>query len=113
MSVMDVLTVVSLTVGIASIAFSFFVWNASKNFEVRVHQTLSEIDKNSSLIKETVTENQKALLSTLTDLALKAAKQNDPEEKVKIDAMSSFFNNPKFMDQMMPSLMDHIKKQNK
>lgn len=95
MSLMDLLSVISLIVGIISILFAFFVWRASISFESRVKETLSEIDKNAALIKQSVESNQEKLMATVTDLVLQAAKNNDPEKQAQIQLISTIFQDPK------------------
>lgn len=101
MSLMDFLAVVSLIVGLISIAFSFFVWNASKNFENRVTQSLNSIDKNADLIKQSVENSQEKLLTTVTSLAMQSAKNNDPEKQMQTQLLSDIFSNPEKLGTML------------
>lgn len=91
---MDLLAIVSLIVGLISIAFSFFVWNASKNFENRVTQSLNVIDKNSDLIKQSVENSQEKLMNTVTQLAMQSATNNDPSKQMQTQLVSDILSNP-------------------
>lgn len=124
----QILTWVSLFVGVASLALAIYTISLARNSEKeiresfvrqedrvrqqyeRVQALLSEIDKRSAVTETVVRESQDKLLNTLSTLLHETAipKQEDMGEKFGMMFMQQMMSNPKQANQMLSALQPLI-----
>lgn len=65
-------------------------------YESRMKATLAEIDKKSAIIEKTVSESQKDLMNTMTNIINETIipKKQDMEEQFAVMFMNQLFSNP-------------------
>jgi len=75
-------------------------------YESRTKDVLAEIDKKSAIIERTVSESQKELMSTMTNIINETVipKKSDPGEEIGMQFMQHLFTNPESAGEMLNSI---------
>ena len=128
MGLLDVISVLSLFVGLVSIVLAIYTMISSNRSEERskenFHKTqemvrefydrtkelLNEIDKRSNAIETVVTSSQEQLLSTITTIVNETVipKKEDTSEKMTMLFLQQLIQNPKGAAEMMTALQPII-----
>lgn len=132
MNLMDVLTVVSFSIGIASFVSSlvisvYTIWLAYASEKTvrkliedtksvfdaqltQVKELLSEIDKRAAIIETTVTTSNQSMLKTIMDIIQETMpKRIDPSDQLGQDFMRSFIEDPVKASKAMKPIMELAK----
>ena len=126
---LNILEMVSLLASIASLILAIVAINAAKtserevrdNFEKtqkvmaeyqeRTKEVLAEIDKKSTVIERTVSDSQKQLMNTMTNIINETVipKKKDMGEEFGMQFMTQLMSNPNQANDMMNALMPLMK----
>lgn len=77
-----------------------------REYQERTKEVLAEIDKKSAIIERTVSESQKQLMDTMTNIINETVipKRVDPSEQMGMQFMQQLMSNPSQSGEMMKSM---------